>query len=138
MNRRFLLLAVLAALALPGCDGTPTQLEGGTQVFEGTVETLGSNSHLFTVTTTGGVQINVLSVTAEPEIEVGTPNLGLGIGEPNDDGVCATTFRTTAATGTIANLGLEERTYCVTLFDNGTMAEDALRHYEVQVNATAS
>ena len=138
MTRRWTFLVALSLLAFVGCDGTPTEIDGGTMVFEGQVETLGASTHLFSITTSGGVQIDVLSVVADPELEQGTASLGLGLGEPDAEGECLATFRGTAITGSKFNFGLEERTYCIVMFDNGTMAEDALRIYAVQISPTAS
>jgi len=128
-----LLLAV--CLSTLACSGSPTEITGGAQIFEGTIAFGETNMESLSITSAGGVRIEVLSVTADPELEAGfTPSLGFGLGEPDDEGECALTFSTIISNNVQPlSIGLLARDYCLTFFDNLTLAEDGTRTYSVSV-----
>ncbi len=132
MNTRLTLLAIVVALALPGCDTSPTGIEGDTQIFQGTVAFQGSVQHDFVITRAGGVRFQAESIIAEPELPEGiTASLGFGLGEPNAAGECAATFRSVIHETSNLSFGLQEREYCIVLADNGTFPEDSSRTYSI-------
>ncbi|MDH3402127.1 MAG: hypothetical protein OES32_06890 [Acidobacteriota bacterium] len=133
-SARGVLLLGIALLVLPGCDTSPTGLEGGTQVFQGTVAVGGRSSHDFTVTSAGGIRVEVESLVADPPLPEGiTPSLGFGLGQRAENGDCAATFRTSIREGTNLAFGLQEGAYCIVLADNGTLEEESTRTYSVLV-----
>lgn len=132
MSGRLTLLAIVVAMALPGCDTSPTGIEGGDQVFEGTVAFEGSVQHDFVITRAGGVRIEAESIVAEPELSLGiSPSLGFGLGEPGVEGDCAVVFQSFLTEASRLSFGLQERDYCIVLADNGTFAEDSTRTYSI-------
>jgi hypothetical protein len=132
MSARRTLLAIAVVLALPGCDTSPTGIEGGNQVFQGTVAFQSSVQHDFAITRAGGVRIEVESIVAEPPLPLGiTPSLGFGLGEPNVDGDCVQIFRGIISETSSLSFGLQQRDYCMVIADNGTFAEDSTRTYSI-------
>lgn len=132
MSARLTLLAIAVVLALPGCSTSPTGIEGGDQIFEGTVEFQGSVRHDFSITSAGGVRIEVESIVAEPALPEGVnPSLGFGLGEPGVEDNCALVFQGFVTETSRLSFGLQERAYCIVLADNGTFAEDSSRTYSI-------
>jgi len=137
MTRRMTLLVILVTLVLPGCDISPTDIVGGPLTFEGSLTNGGSNLHLVVITSSGGVRIEALSITADPPLAEGvTPSIGLRLGETDSEGLCIASFTTTLREGDNLAIGLEVREYCLELFDNGTIMEDSSHSYVVQVRSS--
>lgn len=135
MTRSLAALSILIVLALPGCDGSPTEIVGGPLVFEGTVIDNGSVTHIFDIRRRGGVRIEVTSLVADPPLDEGsTPSLGLAVGEIDaDSGICLASYSISVSQGRRLAFGLEEREYCLRMFDNGTLAADGSRIYSVRI-----
>ncbi len=137
MSARLTFLAIAVVLSLPGCDTSPTGIEGGDQVFQGTVAFQGSVQHDFVVTGAGGVRIEMESLVAEPPLPEGiTPSLAFGLGEPNAEGLCGLTFRGTVNPTSRLAFGLQQRDYCMVLADNGLLAEESTRTYSIVVRSS--
>jgi hypothetical protein len=98
----------------------------------------GDVSHDFVVTTPGGVRLEVVSIEADPPLGEGfVPSMGMGLGQRNVEGNCALTYTTNTRPGFRVSFGLTEASYCIRIFDNTTIDEDAVRHYEVRVSTGA-
>ena len=134
MTRRLTLLVTVAALALSGCDTSPTEIADGPLVLEGSIAAEGSNLHSLRVTKAGGVRVEVDSLVADPLLDgILLPSLGFGLGDPDDAGGCRLTFTTTVNENSRLSFGLSESEYCIRIFDNGSIGEDALRIYSITV-----
>lgn len=138
MTRRLTLLVILVTLVLPSCDISPTEIVGGPRTLEGTITSGGRGPlHLVVITSSGGVRIEALSITADPPLAEGvTPSVGLSLGETDSEDLCIASFTTSFREGDNLALGLEVREYCLELFDNGTIMEDGSRSYVVQVRSS--
>jgi hypothetical protein len=132
MTRRLTLLAIVATLALTGCDTSPTGIAGGPKVFEGSIPAEGSNLHSLMVTKAGGVRVEVDSLVADPPLDAGFfPSVGFGLGDPDGADGCRLTFTTSINENSRLSFGLSEREYCIRIFDNGSIGEDAVRIYSI-------
>jgi hypothetical protein len=132
---------VAVALMLPflvGCGGSPTEVVGGPLTFDGVVVDEGSVIHTLSVTRRGGVRIEFVSLVADPPVEEGTiASLGFALGQPDDaSGLCLSSYSTGVREGTRLAIGLEEREYCMRLFDNGTLDVGDTRTYSFTVTAS--
>ena len=134
--KRLALFVLTSSALVAGCGGSsssptdvvqPPQPPTTTEVFTGTISPFPSaqsvRSHNFTVTQTGTMTIGLTSAGPPPTIKI-----GVGVGTPNADGVCAIPvgngFELAAAptpqlTGT-ATAGAT----CVAVFDSGNMVAD--------------
>jgi hypothetical protein len=138
MNRSLLAVASLMLSFLLGCGGSPTEIVGAPLVFEGLVIEGGSVLHSLTVTRRGGARIEVTSLVADPPLADDIiPSLGFALGQLDAaTGMCLATYSTGIQEGSQLSLGLEEREYCLRLFDNGTLAEGDTRAYSFTVTAS--
>jgi len=138
MNRSLVALALLMLPLLLACGGSPTEIVDGPLVFEGVVADEGSVLHSLRVTRRGGVRIEFVSLVAEPPVEEGIiPSLGFALGQLDDaSGLCLASYSTGVREGTRLAIGLEEREYCLRLFDNGTLDVDDTRAYSFTVTAS--
>ena len=75
------------------------------------------------------------SLVAVPPI-LGTASLGAGVGELNIAGDCVVSFSANLVEGQSLALGLSEQTYCLRVFDNGTVAEGETRAYSIMVSSS--
>ena len=137
MTRRLTLLVILVTLAMPGCDSSPTDIVGGPLTFEGVLTSDAVDEHSLVITKPGGVRIEALSITADPPLDEGlTPTIGFGFGEPDIEGTCIPSFSANLTEGINLSLGLDERTYCILVSDNGSILEDTSRTYVIQVRSS--
>lgn len=134
MNRSLVLLALLVTLALPGCDSSPTEIVGGPLVFEGTIGADAEAVFIFELTSSGGVRVEATSLIAEPPLDEGfIASLGVGIGVSDAAGGCIVTVSAGLVEGQRLAFGLSEREYCLLVFDNGSIGEDASRIFSILV-----
>jgi hypothetical protein len=124
MKRYGLALVVLLVLGT-GCDSVKNLLSpdkastaSSSQSFTGTVAVGGSSFFTFTVAQPGTVNVTLTSLG-------GSSPVGLGIGAPNGTTSCqlATSSQSTTA-GSSPQLTAKENagTYCVSVFDTGSLA----------------
>ena len=106
---------VVAACADPVPPAAPTPVAPTiTETFTGTLLSLGSNQHPFTVQQVGGMTVTVGDIT--PKV-----TLGFGVGIPGLSGCTivqdakATAGETTVLSGTATISG----TFCIGVFDSG-------------------
>jgi len=134
MTRRLTLFVMVAALSLTGCDTSPTEIVGSPLRFEGSLGPEGTDLHLMTVNNAGGVRVIVESLEAVPALEGDSlVSIGFGLGEPGGTDDCFITFTAGLTITSQLSFGLSEGEYCVRLFDNGTIGEDAVRNYSLLV-----
>lgn len=135
---------VACVLLVTGCGESPTTPSPvlATETFSGTVQVGGSDSKRFTVSyaqaaSDASVTLNTLTLTASGAAT--TTTVGVGFGTPAFDGSCV---RSTTYTATAAVIGQEmlasgafgPSTYCVQVFDAGTLTESVnysltVKHY---------
>jgi hypothetical protein len=124
-------VALLASTALAAaCGGSSNQTTvtapTGTLVtdtFTGTVPVGGSDSHNFTITTSGNA-LNVTLVSAGPPPTI---TMGLGVGTPSSTNTCSILpnggIQTTAgSTAQLSGSNFGAGTYCVVVVDVGNAA----------------
>ena len=130
-------MVLAAALALTGACGasTPTPTSPTTPVtttesFSGTLVQLGSVTQVFTVSATGTVEINLISVAP-------LTTMALGVGVQSSDGTnCLTTItqNDNARSGASALRGtVAAGKYCVRLYDSGNIPAAGSADYTVQI-----
>ena len=128
-------LAVLALVALMSgaCDDSgPVE---DVFLFEGELAFQGTEQHSLLSMDEGIARFEVLAITPLLfDATFGrTIRIGFGLGRPNGAD-CSTSFRTNAGVGSVFSIGLEkETTYCVEIFDPGSLPEDSLVAYTVAV-----
>lgn len=121
-------LIVVFALALSGCgDSTtatsPTSTSPVTETFTGQVIVGGSASHAFTAASAGTVSLTLASLGPPADLVV-----GFGIGIPQTNGascLLSQAVQTGAATSPQITLQVDAGTYCVRLYDLGTLKSPA-------------
>jgi len=121
-------LAVAFALALTGCgDSTsataPTTTSPVTETFTGQLVVGGSASHAFTAVSAGTVSVTLASLGPPADLMV-----GFGVGIPQTNGascLLSQSVQTGAATSPQITVQVEAGTYCVRLYDLGTMKSPA-------------
>jgi hypothetical protein len=150
LNRRLPKAAIGLALALiaagaAGCGNktvTPTPVLT-TENFTGTLAVLGSDSKRFTVAYTADISDASITVTNLTTVSTGTPlavTIGVAFGTPAFDGSCTPSASFTANSATInqelvaSGVFIGPNTYCVRIFDNGTLTEPTnyaltVKHY---------
>jgi outer membrane lipoprotein SlyB len=124
-----LMLAVLA-LAMPACGSSPTSSNSSsatrtTETFTGTLAQKATSFHLFTVQQIG--QVDVVLTKTEP---VGTITVGLGIGQ-TAAGSCIPVmlaYNNSAVAGSVLSGTADVGSYCVAVYDVGTVTTDALNY----------
>jgi hypothetical protein len=132
-------LLALVPLLLFGCDGGTSSRGRGPLVFTGTLVTKGRSSHVFELTKAGTVTVTLVDLNAAlvdvtSLFNPSTAFVGLGIGRPSGSGSgCTITGQTSLAKGQRQLYGLQEVTYCATLFDSGTFPPDATFRYTLQI-----
>lgn len=128
-GRRLILLFSL--LPIVACDqaGTTTALPRPTTApvtlvsFNGTLQLLATNTHSFTVSQDGYVEVTLLGLGA-PE----TTSVGLAIGTPSGTGTCAANHSVTTVAGPSAQIvgtGLAGP-LCITITDVGNLPSPAI------------
>jgi hypothetical protein len=138
VTRAPLPLLALSLLLLPACDGTPSDIAGAPIVFAGTLVMDGGANHFFVVTSPGGVQVEIPSIEAVPELEEGfVASMGFGLGQRDDEDACQLTYSASVQQGFRIAFGLVEGEYCLRVFDNNTVGEDASRLYELRVTPSS-
>jgi hypothetical protein len=126
MRRTVLALLTAVVVASSGCS-TISNLFGGsdtspspsatTDAFGGTLVVGGSSFFTFTVSQAGSVSVTLTSLA-------GTTPVGVGIGTPNGTTSCTVTTSSQSTTaGASAQVTANENpgTYCVSVFDPGTL-----------------
>jgi hypothetical protein len=109
---------------LPRPDTPPTRLLS----FSGTLQPQGVNSHPFSVTQAGEVQITLLGVGLVGVEQPQPITVGLGIGTAGAGGECLVTHSVNTQGGTRAQItgtGLEGA-LCACIFDVGTLTAPAI------------
>ena len=124
------------SLAATACDSSSGPVDD-IFLLEGDLAYQGRESHNLLAMDDGIARIEVLDL--QPKIlDVTIPRIlfiGLGLGRPNIDGECITSFTASAQRGSIFSIGLDEGIeYCVLLFDGGSLPEDAVIAYTVSVS----
>ena len=134
---------LLAGVALSGCGSTTSPTPTlSTETLTGTVKTGGSDSKSFTVNYASSASDASVAVTALKTAAAGTDlavTIGVGFGSVAFDGSCtrSAAYSATAAQVNqelIASGAFSAGTYCVQVFDAGTLTEDAtytltVKHY---------
>ena len=130
-------MVLAGALAVTGACGasTPTPTSPTTPVtttesFSGTLVQLGSVTQVFTVSATGTVEINLISVAP-------LTTMALGVGVQSSDGTnCLTTItqNDNARSGASALRGtVAAGKYCVRLYDSGNIPAAGSADYTIQI-----
>jgi hypothetical protein len=135
---------ICLGMFLGACSKSPTAPTPvlATETLTGTVQVGGVDSKPFTVNYTGDVSDGSLTLNTLTSVTTGTAvatTIGVGFGTPAFDGSCV---RSATYTATAATLGQEmiatgafgPGTYCVQVFDAGTLTEPlsyslTLKHY---------
>jgi hypothetical protein len=132
MRNAWRVAAVLAvAVASGACDNSPTAPALFTsETFTGTVVREGTSSHTFITGQTSATVVRV--TTLSPLVGLG---LALGTPTPTTTGeVCSITIGQAAVQqGDTFQVQLDAATYCVMMFDIGTVAESSTVAYTVTV-----
>lgn len=129
-------VALLAlALTIAGCDSSSGPVDD-TFLFQGEVGFGTRSIHELVSMDDGIARFEVVDL--RPKLIDVTLGLrlviGVGIGRPNNEGECLTSFTTNAQEGSVFSIGLDKNiTYCVLLFDPGSLPEDASIEYLVSV-----
>lgn len=118
-----LTLIVGAAAIVAGCSKTvitsPTPVAGKLDVnsFSNTIAPGGSASRMLAITSAGTVAVTLTQTTP-----AGT-SLGVGIGIPRSNGQCALSAAVTTTRGTGAQIAapVDGGSYCVKVYDTGTL-----------------
>lgn len=122
------LLVALYSLALAGCGNSttatsPTTTSPVTETFTGQVIVGGSASHAFTAASAGTVSLTLASLGPPADLVV-----GFGVGIPQTNGascLLSQSVQTGAATSPQITVQVDAGTYCVRLYDLGTMKSPA-------------
>lgn len=107
----------------PGCNWfnstSPSDTTPKTETFSGTLTPQGSSVFTFTVSKSGQVSLTLTSVAP-----TATTPLGLGIGTPNGTACTMSSSTPNAVAGSSAQISVNESpgTYCVRVFDSGTLS----------------
>lgn len=117
-------VALASSLTLAGCDEdtptTPTDTPTTTTVsFASNLAQGGASTRSFAVTRSGTVSATLLSVGGSTTLKV-----GLGIGIPLGDGsgcVLSRSVETVAGTTAQLELSVDTGTYCLQIYDPGTL-----------------
>jgi hypothetical protein len=124
MRSRAFLMA-LFALAAAGCDDastatSPTVTSPVTETFSGQFFPGGSAARAFTAASAGTVSITLTQIGPPADAVVG---LGVGIPQSTGTGCLLTqTIQTGASSSPQLTVSVDAGTYCVRLYDTGTLA----------------
>jgi len=124
MRPHALLMAVLA-LAAAGCDDastatSPTATSPVTEIFSGQFFPGGTAARAFSAASSGTVSITLTQIGPPADAVVG---LGVGIPQSTGAGCLLTqTIQTGAASSPQLAVPVDAGTYCVRLYDTGTLA----------------
>lgn len=137
-------LAACVLLAAVSCSesttSSPTAPDGAPLEFTGTVGFMGSSIHDLVL-----VEDSLLSVTLEDlrillfDVTQGSPTnlaIGLGLGQRDDQDGCQLTANFIVTEGQITVFRVSRDAYCLTIFDQGALPEDALLGYRLKVELT--
>ncbi len=130
-----LTIAVALLLAVAGCgDSSPVTPDKEPLIFSGQLASLTSESHTLRLERTGTVSIELTELRAifvhVQDLET-VLAIGVGVGLFNDEEVCIPTIRPTFTKGFSRSLLITADLNCVSVFDNGTLPQEALVAYEV-------
>jgi hypothetical protein len=126
MNRNFAAAVLCAALVTVGCSdpiapATPTPVAPTVpEVFSDTLLVSGANTHSFTVTAIGGLQVSMTSLVPAAAVGLGVGTYGVGVCTIIDH-IAAVAGASIQLSGTVTVPG----TYCVEVYDLGNMIEPA-------------
>jgi hypothetical protein len=127
-------IVLLAAAAATAC-GKATPIEPTpeltTATFTGTLQVLGTDSKSFTVKYASSASDGSMTVTALTKVSDGSAagvTIGVGFGTPATDGSCTRSANYTAPQATIgqeliASSAFTAGTYCIQIYDAGTLVE---------------
>ena len=129
---------MLIGFAALGCqsDG-PMFLDGDTRIIEGVLQTdQVSDTHFFTLTSSGTVNILATSVAAaDPETgePIENPLLGISVGgpDPANAEVCQLTFSQVVPEGGSFSVYFREGFFCVSVFRSVGLGETSILSYVV-------
>ena len=129
-------VALMALGTLVGCGSSTEPIESPLS-FSGEVGFQGSQSHDFTVVSTGTIRVDMVRLQGR-FIDGGAPlgldlTIGLGIGRPSGT-ECATRYSVPVQQGGSVVLGLTGADFCVLVFDGGTLIEGVVAEYTVSVS----
>lgn len=126
----------LCTLALAGCGKSPSEPSIDTLVFTGQLATDGRQIHPFVLPDFELVKIQLAKVRPilfDATGRSAQPVIGVGIGVPQADGTCPTTFSTSFLEGGSRSFGLTADDYCLAVFDPNSFPDDALVEYTVVI-----
>ncbi|MEO7189873.1 MAG: hypothetical protein ABI051_02325 [Vicinamibacterales bacterium] len=139
-----LVVGLLLAAAAAGCSKNPAAPTPvlTTETFTGSLQVLGSSSKNFTVNyslSASDASVTVTSLTTSANSTPITTTIGIGFGVPAFDGTCT---RSATYSSSVAAINQElpalgvfgQGTYCVQIFDAGTLTQAAnytfvVKHY---------
>jgi hypothetical protein len=132
------LLTVAIGLSAVGCNDSPTEPRDPPLVFSGSLTYQGRSSHVFEPSKEGTVTITLVDLTAtlvdvSAFYDPSTAVVGLGVGRPDADGVCAISGQTSLGEGDRQLYGLNARRYCATVFDPGNFPQDSTFAYQLRI-----
>ena len=112
---------LVVALALAGCDNSPTAPAlFTTETFTGSVGALASSSHTFITGQSSQTVITINSFT--PAITMGFA-LGAPVATPTGQTCSVTVGQAAVQVGTTFQVPLDAATYCVMIFDIGNVTD---------------
>jgi hypothetical protein len=135
--------AALLALGVAGCSKSPTSPTPvlATDTFTGTVALLGADSKSFTVNYAYSISDAAVTLKSLTSVATSAPvssTIGIAFGQIAFDGGCqrVSTFTATSVTvgqaPLVAASAFQNGTYCVQVFDNGTLTEPVNYTIDVQ------
>lgn len=139
-----LTLGLCILLVVASCSGkttsTPTAPDGQPVEFAGTVRSMGTSVHDLVLPDDSLLSVTLadLSILLFDTTQLSPDNirLGLGLGQRRD-GECELTANFLVAEGQLTILRLSKNAYCLSIFDPGSLPEDALLGYRLTVEITS-
>jgi hypothetical protein len=111
-----LVTALAAAAILGGCTNPTSSSNTITDTFSGTVAATGFDTHSFTVTNSGNVDVTLTGLLPQATITV-----GFGIGQPSATGCSLLSYSESARVGSVLSGTISPGSYCVSVYDIGNI-----------------
>jgi hypothetical protein len=120
MSIRIFALAALAAttMACQAADTVTPDANRTTETFTGTLSAKGSGVHPVTVANNGNLDLTLTTLTPETTITV-----GLGVGQPTNQGCSLLSSNETSRVGTDLTVSISPGSYCVAVYDIGNVKD---------------
>jgi hypothetical protein len=108
--------AILATLMAAGCGNPAASTPPTTDTYSGVVAAGGFDGRLFDVKNDGEVDITITALAPQSTII-----MGLGIGQPSNDGLCTLFGNINNGVGGVLLTAVPKGTYCYLIYDLGNV-----------------